>query len=200
MLLHQCILFLHGPLLDEGEWASNLHDSHYDRELSTKAATLPASKVSDRLWLELAFLFPLLKSFILSYPMLSRLKPDLSCGSSVNVYPHLPLHHQRLVSPLWMQSVIRPSANPSWCHPSITWMMSFLVPAHFMSLFTVCCCWKCPEVSMAFGAILHHSYDRHAPLTVIIQHCSSLGDTLEILTLFGCLGSFFQMFCGPAYS
>lgn len=50
--LHHCILFLPGAPLDEGERASNLHDSHYDRELGTKAATLPASKISGRLWFE----------------------------------------------------------------------------------------------------------------------------------------------------
>lgn len=52
VLLHHCILFLLGAPLEEGEWASNLHDSHYDRELGTKAATLPASKVFGRFWLE----------------------------------------------------------------------------------------------------------------------------------------------------
>lgn len=52
VLLHPCIFFLHGAPLDEGEWASNLHDSHYDWELCTKATTLPSSKVLGRFWLE----------------------------------------------------------------------------------------------------------------------------------------------------
>lgn len=52
VFLHRSILFLLGAPLDEGEWASNLHDSHYDRELGTEAATLSASKVLGRIWLE----------------------------------------------------------------------------------------------------------------------------------------------------
>lgn len=43
---------LHNTLLEKGERAAYLHDSHYDRELGATAATLPASKISGRFWLE----------------------------------------------------------------------------------------------------------------------------------------------------
>lgn len=45
-------LFFHVAALDEGERAFNLHDSYYDRELSTKTTALPAGKVFKRLRLE----------------------------------------------------------------------------------------------------------------------------------------------------
>lgn len=40
----RCVLFPPCAALDEGERAAHLHDSHNDRELGTKATTLPASK------------------------------------------------------------------------------------------------------------------------------------------------------------
>lgn len=60
--------------LEEGEWAAHLHDSHFDRELGTKAATLPASKVSGRSWFESG-----LQSVRVSFLSISN--PLLDCNS-----------------------------------------------------------------------------------------------------------------------
>lgn len=45
LLLHPLCLLLLGAPLEEGERANHLGHSHYDRELGTQAATLPASKL-----------------------------------------------------------------------------------------------------------------------------------------------------------
>lgn len=52
VLLYHSFLCLLGALLEERERTSNLHDSHFDRELRTKATTLPASKDVGRSWLK----------------------------------------------------------------------------------------------------------------------------------------------------
>lgn len=105
-----------------------------------------------------------------------------------------PLHHQPLVSPLWMQSV-HPSGScytvilPR-CHHSIISGVSEIVfgSSTSHSLLYVWYCWNWPEASMAYGVMLH-SHGILLPLSVFIQHCSLLGNILEMLGLFGCVCS-----------
>lgn len=69
--------------LDEGEWASNLHDSHYDWELCAKAATVPASKVLEHTVM-------LLPSRVIGPASLSKLHP-LTAPSCVGFVPAHPI-------------------------------------------------------------------------------------------------------------
>ncbi len=69
--------------LDEGEWASNLHDSHYDWELGAKATTVPASKVLEHTVM-------LLPSRAIGPASLSKLHP-LTAPSCVGFAPAHPI-------------------------------------------------------------------------------------------------------------